>query len=80
MHACLEQLHAYSCMLTAAAGTDYTLWVHTMYYTVTGLARGVAACEWPWLERLDHSTQSTRSSPTHVTTEARLVRSSLRSN
>ena len=29
MHACLEQLHAYSCMLTAAAGTDYTLWVHS---------------------------------------------------
>ena len=28
MHACLVQLHAYSCMLTAAAYTDYTLWKH----------------------------------------------------
>ena len=37
--------------------------------TVTGLERGVASCEWPWLDSLDHPDLSTR-----VTTEARLTR------
>ena len=43
--------------------------------TVTGLERGVAACEWSRLtfEKLDPSTQPGRSRSSRVTTEARLV-------
>ena len=40
--------------------------------TVSGLERGVAACEWSRLtfEKLEPATQSKRSSSRHVTTEA----------